>query len=239
MVILEKVTAFGVLIAVLSFALSAPTRQSARLTQAWQVIHAARGGGGDGGRVRALELLNDNAVNLSGVSLERAVLTEVTLQHAMLRRANMDSTTVARANLCGANLWRANLRQADLSLANLRGALLAGADLRGANLYGVDLSEANLEGVRLDGATISANVLYLAQAGYDPADVVLLRGGARKVPEGPDLPWLPGLSDSSRLADSLFEVSFQTRRYRADWRAHPLRAVGAWLRGRGHDADCT
>jgi hypothetical protein len=104
--------------------------------QAWAVVNSAQGKGGSGGRIDALQDLNQGQVSLAGVRLDGAWLEGIALP--------------------GARLSHASLREANLKGANLQGANLEGADLTGVNLTGANLSDALLKGVNFTGALLGA-----------------------------------------------------------------------------------
>ncbi len=102
--------------------------------------------------------------NLSGIFLNRPVLSEANLGNATMRKIKMSHANLRRANLRGADLYAADLShailtEADLSGANLAAANLSRADLTRANLHGADLSGANCMGARLQEADLSDSIL--------------------------------------------------------------------------------
>jgi hypothetical protein len=157
--LLEYLGSFSILFAAIFYFADAPDRMKQKHYQAWQVINTAQGKGGNGGRIDALQELNDDRVALIGVDVSDAYLEGVRLERAEARRANFSS-----ADMRGAHLTRASLEDADLHFANLRGAdlrecKLAGsrmddADLAGASLAGADLAQASLERADLRGADL-------------------------------------------------------------------------------------
>ncbi len=112
--------------------------------QAWAVVNSAQGKGGSGGRIDALQDLNNNQVSLAGVRLEGAWLEGIELRGAKLTRASLRD-----ANLSGAKLSQGNFEGADLSGANLTGADLSNAFLKGVDLSGAQLGAADLRGADL------------------------------------------------------------------------------------------
>jgi BTB/POZ domain-containing protein KCTD9 len=147
--------------------------------EAWQVISSAANQSGSGGRIQALQDLNDDGISLEGVFSPNADLTGIQLHSGKLNRANfegsqlnksvLEEAQLVRANLKGANLsetklmkanlWQANLEKADLREANLSGATLANTHLEDAFLWeaklcDADLIEANLTGAKLQGADL-------------------------------------------------------------------------------------
>ena len=93
-------------------------------------------------------------LDLEGVNLFHAHLTNANLSGANLTRANLNG-----AILSGANLTRANLQNTSLSRANLSGANLNGAVLNGTVLEGANLTNANLNGANLAGAIMTPQTL--------------------------------------------------------------------------------
>jgi len=102
-------------------------------------------------------------VNLNGIDLSNAALTDSNFRGAIL----------TDADLSGANLAGSNFRGADLSGAYLEGANLIQTDFRKsslalANLIGADLTQANLQETALTNANFSAANLSQAQFGENP-----------------------------------------------------------------------
>ncbi len=141
----------------------AQARLQAHLS-AWQIIDAAQGQGGSGGRIEALESLNNDQVSLSGVTATGANLLGIRLPHADLSYAHLHQDVLSYADLSGAALYGADLSEADLSGADLSGANLISADLSGANLRGVNLHGANLLEARHTTHTQFAQVKSLQSA---------------------------------------------------------------------------
>jgi hypothetical protein len=159
--VLEYLGSFSVLVAVIFYFSESGDRVKQRHYQAWQVINTAQGKGGSGGRIEALQELNEDGIPLVGVDASSAFLQGIHLGHANLLRADMSA-----ADLRGSDFTSANLTFADLHDANLRGARLQnvllsnaslkGADLVGTDLAGADLAEADLSGVDLRSATLGS-----------------------------------------------------------------------------------
>ncbi len=134
--LLEYLGSFSILFAAIFYFAGASDRLKQKHYQAWQVINTAQGKGGNGGRIDALQELNDDRVSLIGVDVSNAYLEGVRLENAQARRANFSS-----ADLRGASFKHAGLDDADLHWANLRGA-----DLRECNLARALLDDADLVG---------------------------------------------------------------------------------------------
>lgn len=165
--ILGHIGRLTILIAVIFYFMEADERRKARHYQAWQIINAAQGQRGSGGRIDALQdLIRDNVS-----------LTYIDLSNAFLMRIDLENAGLSRADFSGADLWQANLYKAVcqwtifsgtiLHGANLSEAILAGADLSGARLTLAHLSratlyEANLSGANVFGAKLSGANLHLA-----------------------------------------------------------------------------
>jgi Pentapeptide repeats (8 copies) len=117
--------------------------------------------------------------DLSGASLQKAVLCGANLrgcdmfraklggadlvgaefQEARLRNADFSAAILSRVNFADADLRRAYMSGAQLQGANLRRADLRDAKLRGASLRGANLSDAYLNGADLSGADLSEAIL--------------------------------------------------------------------------------
>jgi BTB/POZ domain-containing protein KCTD9 len=139
--LLELAGKFGLVIAAATYLFEIPAQRQAREDalkakryQAWALINSAQGSSADGGRLDALQDLNEDGVLLAGAYLANAFLSSIKLP---------------RANLTGANLTRANLSEGTLSKANLSKANLSEANLTKTNLSSADLSEANLSSANL------------------------------------------------------------------------------------------
>jgi uncharacterized protein YjbI with pentapeptide repeats len=152
----------SVLVAVVLYFAEVPKRkmqardqQIAKHNQAWQIINAASGRPGSGGRINALYELNRDKVSLAGVDISKAYIPSLSLAEADLSDANFTMASLKRANLAGADLAGANLSQALLEHANLRDADLRHANLTDANLSYADLSNANLVEASLTGANLA------------------------------------------------------------------------------------
>src|SRR5215470_1478005 len=148
--VLEYLGSFSVLAGVIFYFSESGNRIKQRHYQAWQVINTAQGKGGSGGRIDALQELNEDKVPLVGVDVSSAFLQGLKLEHANLLRADFSA-----ADLRGSDLKAADFADADLHSANLRGSDLEGASFRQANLSGADLLGSNLAGTNFDGTDLS------------------------------------------------------------------------------------
>jgi hypothetical protein len=158
--VLEYLGSFSILVAVTFYFADAGNRLKQKHYQAWQVINTAQGKGGSGGRIEALQELNEDRVPLVGVDASDAYLREVRLPRADLRRSDLRGADLRRCDLTGAdlegsNLRAANLRGGDLRGANLLDATLFDADLAETNLVSVNLRHVNLERADLRGADLA------------------------------------------------------------------------------------
>lgn len=142
--VLEYVSTFSVLVAVILYFAESGDRVKQRHYQAWQVINTAQGKGGSGGRIEALQELSADGVSLVGVDLSGAFLQGIRLRKANLVRSNFSSADARSADLNLANLSDADLHSANFRDATLHGSLLTGADLDDADLGGADLTGADL-----------------------------------------------------------------------------------------------
>jgi hypothetical protein len=158
--VLDYIGSFSILVAVIFYFADSGDRLKQKHYQAWQVINTAQGKGGSGGRIDALQELNEDGVSLVGVDVSGAYLRGIELIHADLRRATFDgadlkSAVLRQSNLELASLLSTNLRQSDCSSANLAQANLSDADFAGASLRGADVNDAVLDRVDLSNADLS------------------------------------------------------------------------------------
>lgn len=157
--VLEYLGILSVLVAVVFYFAESGDRRKQKHYQAWQVINTAQGKGGSGGRIEALQELNQDHQPLVGLDAPGAFLQGVQLPGANLLRCNLEAadlrdSRLPSSELAYANLHAANLRSSDLRQARLRNATLEDADLVGANLAGSDLAGANLDNADLRNALL-------------------------------------------------------------------------------------
>jgi hypothetical protein len=142
------------LVAVIAYIHEYPDRIKQKHYQAWQVINTAQGKGGNGGRIEALQELNEDHQHLVGVDASGAFLQGVRLKNANLSRADFHAADLRDAVLLHAHLERSDLESANFRGADLGGTWLGNANLSEADMVGADLSGAHLEGVDLEGADL-------------------------------------------------------------------------------------
>src|SRR5229473_2976728 len=121
--VLEYLSSFGVLIAVIFYFGESGDRLKQKHYQAWQVINTAQGKGGNGGRVEAMQELNIDRVSLAGIDVAGAFLQGVTLPRAHLLRSNFSASDARDSNFQSADLSDANLSSANFRNSNFRGSL--------------------------------------------------------------------------------------------------------------------
>ncbi len=182
--VLEYLSSFGVLIAVIFYFGESGDRLKQKHYQAWQVINTAQGKGGNGGRIEALQELNADGISLVGVDVSGAFLQGIRLQRASLARSNFSA-----ADLRDSDLTFAGLSDADLRSANLRHCILRGANLEHANLTDADLFSADLTGADLSGATLAnADLRNTNLTNLKWSDTLNLKNanifGVKNAPEG-------------------------------------------------------
>jgi hypothetical protein len=183
--LLEYLGSFSILFVAIFYFAGAPDRMKQKHYQGWQVINTAEGKGGNGGRIDALQELNDDRVPLIGVEATNAYLEGVRLEKAEARRANFSNSDLRRANFKRASLddadfhW-ANLRGADLRECNLAGSQLDDADLVGANLAGADLAQVSLERADLREVDLNQVRNWQAIKAIGKANIF----GVRNAPDG-------------------------------------------------------
>jgi hypothetical protein len=182
--VLEYLGTFSVLVGVIFYFSESGDRIKQRHYQAWQVINTAQGKGGSGGRIEALQELNEDHVQLVGVDVSSAFLQSVRLKHANLLRADFSA-----ADVRGGDLSDSLLSYADLHSANLRGCHLENAALSNADMHDADLVGADLEGARLDGVELnSADLRQAKLKGIEWKQIKSVKGaniaGVQDAPDG-------------------------------------------------------
>jgi len=209
--VLNHLGSFSVLIAVIFYFADSGNRIKQKHYQAWQVINTAQGKGGSGGRVEALQELNNDHISLIGVDASGAFLRGIQLQKAHLERcdlhaadlrngnfeaarlsdSNLQSTNLREANLEDADLQSADLQDADLNQANLQRANLANADLSRADLRYADLRDTSWKGIH---SLNLANIYGIRNAPPDFVAFALKQGAVSFVN---DEEWNPLLDDDA------------------------------------------
>jgi len=152
--VLEYLGTFSVLIAVIFYFSESGNRVKLRHYQAWQVINTAQGKGGSGGRIEALQELNEDRVPLVGVDVSSAFLQGIHLKHANLLRSDFSSTDVRNGDLAFCDFTLANLNSVNLRGAKLDDAEFVQTNLQDADLTGASLVRADFNGTRLDRADL-------------------------------------------------------------------------------------
>ena len=152
--VLEYLGILSVLVAVVFYFSETGDRIKQKHYQAWQVINTAQGKGGNGGRIEAMQELNEDGQPLVGIDVAGAYLQGIRLPKANLLRSNLEAADVRdgwlrECELAWANLHAGNFRKADFERAHLENANLEDADLAGANLAEADLSGANFRNADL------------------------------------------------------------------------------------------
>jgi uncharacterized protein YjbI with pentapeptide repeats len=182
--VLEYLGSFSILIAVIFYFSESGDRLKQKHYQAWQVINTAQGKGGSGGRIEALQELDEDGVPLVGVDVGGAFLQGIRLARARLIRANLNAVDARDSDFRSADLTGANLHAGNFRSSNFTGASLQDADLGEADFCSVDLTGANLEGATLDGMELGkadlSNIKWQAIKSIKGATV----HGVRNAPAG-------------------------------------------------------
>jgi hypothetical protein len=203
--ILEYVGSFSILLAVIFYFADAGDRTKQKHYQAWQVINTAQGKGGSGGRIEALQELNEDRVPLVGVDVADAYLQEVRLVDADLRRSDFRGADLRNAILRKSDLEGANLRSANLRGADLRSASLLDANLYDSDLTGATLADTELRGAKLERADLRSADLRGVREWRQIASIRLANvHGVRNVPEG-FLAWAKSMGAVDAAEDKEWE----------------------------------
>jgi hypothetical protein len=182
--VLEYLSSFGVLIAVVFYFSESGDRLKQKHYQAWQVINTAQGKGGNGGRIEALQELNTDRIPLVGVDVSGAFLQGIHLRNAHLSRCNFSGADLRSSDFDSADMSDANLRVANFRESMLRSVEFDHADFTEADLWGADLSGADLSGTILEKADLSktnlANLKWTGIRELKGANIF----GVKNAPEG-------------------------------------------------------
>lgn len=184
--VLEYLSSFGVLIAVIFYFAESGDRVKQKHYQAWQVINTAQGKGGNGGRIDALQELNTDGIALVGVDVSGAFLQGIHLRSAHLSRANFSGADLRDSDLTSSEMSDANLRSANCRQCTLRNTDLQRADLNDSDLVSADLSGADISDATLASADLrSANLANIKWQWRDNANLKNANVfGVKNAPEG-------------------------------------------------------
>jgi len=149
--VLEYMGSFSILIAVIFYFSESGDRLKQKHYQAWQVINTAQDKGGSGGRIEALQELDEDGVPLVGVDLSGAFLQGIRLPRAKMVRSNLDAVDARNSDFHGADFMASSLHA-----GNFRNGNLSRANFQDADLSGGDFCSANFSGASFDGATLDS-----------------------------------------------------------------------------------
>ena len=113
--VLEYLGSFSVLVAVIFYFSESGDRLKQKHYQAWQVINTAQGKGGNGGRIEALQELDQDGVPLVGVDVAGAFLQGIRLPRASLLRADLNAVDARNSDFQAADFTNANLHSGPTS----------------------------------------------------------------------------------------------------------------------------
>ena len=172
---LAKLSSISLIFGTFAFVLESPERAEQRQVEleqktienirnqyeAWQILTNPdlKDQASNGGRKQALENLNDQGIDLSGITMNKAILNDIFLKNARLRESHFDEARLGSANLQAsflseASLKSANLFKANLSFADIIESHLESADLSYADLRDTEFIKVKLNGVRFDYANL-------------------------------------------------------------------------------------
>lgn len=171
---LQKGLLISLTLSLITYCLEAPKRKQQAHYQGWEIINGAKDQLGSGGRIEALEDLNQDRVSLryiildhadlSGINLNNAFLIGASFKKSQLTCATQDNgkrecTKMRNANFLHANLQEAVLYHADFQKSNFENANFQDAKLQFANfentkLYGAKFQGANLENTNIKNASL-------------------------------------------------------------------------------------
>ena len=182
--VLEYMGSLSVLVAVFFYFHDSDNRIKQRHYQAWQVINTAQEKGGSGGRIDALQELNNDGVPLVGVDVSGAFLQGVHLGKARLLRSDFSAADARNGDFKAADLQDSNLHFANFRQGSFQRASLLGAQADNADFQGADLSQADLSGAVFDNSDL--RFVKLDRANWQT--IRSIKGanvfGVRNAPEG-------------------------------------------------------
>jgi uncharacterized protein YjbI with pentapeptide repeats len=164
---LEKGVLLSLAVTLVKYFQEAPKRQQQDHYQAWAIINSSIGQKASGGRIEALEELNQDGVSLrhlnaneadlSGINLDKALLSNVRFEKAVLtcvetRKIKERCTTIRNADLSWGHLQGANFYKADLRKSIFWNAEMQETRLIRANLQGADFEKAKLDNAYINQA---------------------------------------------------------------------------------------
>lgn len=156
--LLQILASFGIVWSAIVYITGGDDRRNAANIAAWQVMNAAQGKAGNGGRAEALRVLIDGGEVLANINLDSAWIGFADLSEGYLRGAkmrgvqlyggNLRNAFLNEADLSEAKLWNVDLRDASLGFVRLKSADLFQANLEGADFASADLTNAELRDIR-------------------------------------------------------------------------------------------
>lgn len=161
-----------IFIGLLTYIAGEKQRRDTQVYQAWQVITAAYGQPGSGGRKEALEFLNSQPrrfpwfwmrwerQSLYGLAAPEAHLLRLNIPYAYLVNANLRDSDLRSANLQNSLLAGANLQHSIMAYANLHKAVATNANLQKTNIRRANLKEADLWKANLQGAALTETAIH-------------------------------------------------------------------------------
>ena len=157
--VLEHLSKLSILVALIVFVIEIPERAEQRAAEqtrtnyeAWGVILSNEGKPASGGRVEALQNLNQQNIPLTNINLSGAFLSDIQLPNAQLDGAILNNALLNRANLEKSYMINTKLEKVAFINANLKEANFFAADLSNAVFREADLTKASLTEANLDQA---------------------------------------------------------------------------------------
>lgn len=182
--VLEYFGSLSVLVAVFFYFHDSENRVKQRHYQAWQVINTAQGKGGSGGRIEALQELNNDGIPLVGVDVSGAFLQGVHLGRARLLRSDFSAADVRNSDFKDADLQDSDLHSANFRHSMFQNASLLRVRMDDADFEGADFSQADLSGAILDDTDLRFTALRSARW----SGILSIKGanvyGVRDAPDG-------------------------------------------------------
>ena len=116
-----------------------------------------------------------SGVDLGGIELYGATISNSDLSGAHLGYAELSRATIVNTSFAGADLNTSRLRAARVTQSDMTSTVLSYADLSAATFVGTTLSGANLLGASTEGTTVDATSTCPDGAPPDPASSIITR----------------------------------------------------------------
>lgn len=178
--LLEKGVLVSLLVSLVSYYREAPKRKQQAHYQAWEIINGANNQTVSGGRIEALQLLNQDGVSLRNINLDKADLSGINLNNAFLigvsfKDSKLTCVTIKTSKSSSFPPQCTKIRNSELSWGKFQEANLFDADFQKSIFWNAEMQEARLIKAKLQGANFENTQLqnaYLNYANLEKAELM-------------------------------------------------------------------